>query len=42
MNPSSGGGKVERFGLVEEARRRGVEPIVLEQGDDLTSSLRTQ
>ena len=36
MNPSSGGGKVERFGLVEEARRRGVEPIVLEQGDDLT------
>lgn len=35
MNPSSGGGKVERFGLVEEARRRGVEPIVLEHGDDL-------
>jgi diacylglycerol kinase family enzyme len=36
MNPKSGGGKVERFGLVEEARRRGIEPIVLGQGDDLT------
>jgi len=35
MNPRSGGGKVERFGLVEEARRRGIEPIVLEPGDDL-------
>jgi diacylglycerol kinase family enzyme len=35
MNPRSGGGKVERFGLVEEARRRGIEPIVLEAGDDL-------
>ena len=29
MNPKSGGGKVERFGLVEEARRRGIEPVVL-------------
>jgi diacylglycerol kinase family enzyme len=35
MNPWSGGGKVERFGLVGEARRRGIEPIVLEPGDDL-------
>jgi diacylglycerol kinase family enzyme len=35
MNPKSGGGKVERFNLVEEARRRGVEPIVLAPGDDL-------
>jgi diacylglycerol kinase family enzyme len=35
MNPKSGGGKVERFGLVEEARRRGIEPVVLEPGDDL-------
>ena len=34
MNPRSGGGKVERFGLVEEARRRGVEPVVLAPGDD--------
>jgi diacylglycerol kinase family enzyme len=37
MNPKSGGGKVERFGLVEEARRRGIEPVVLAPGDDLTT-----
>ena len=35
MNPWSGGGKVERFGLVEECRNRGIEPIVLTPGDDL-------
>jgi diacylglycerol kinase family enzyme len=35
MNPKSGGGKVERFQLVEEAKRRGIEPIVLTPGDDL-------
>jgi len=35
MNPRSGGGKVERFHLVEEARRRGIEPVVLGPGDDL-------
>jgi diacylglycerol kinase family enzyme len=35
MNPKSGGGKVARFGLVEEARRRGIEPVVLQPGDDL-------
>jgi diacylglycerol kinase family enzyme len=35
MNPKSGGGKVERFNLVEEARRRGIEPVVLQPGDDL-------
>jgi diacylglycerol kinase family enzyme len=35
MNPRSGGGKVERFHLVEEAKRRGIEPIVLAPGDDL-------
>ena len=35
MNPWSGGGKVAKFDLVREARRRGIEPIVLEQGDDL-------
>ena len=34
-NPRSGGGKVERFHLVEEAERRGIEPIVLAPGDDL-------
>jgi diacylglycerol kinase family enzyme len=35
MNPRSGGGKVERFRLVEEARRRGIEAVVLQPGDDL-------
>ena len=35
MNPWSGGGKVERFALEDEARRRGVTPIVLRRGDDL-------
>jgi hypothetical protein len=35
MNPKSGGGKVERFNLVEEARRRGIDPVVLAPGDDL-------
>jgi diacylglycerol kinase family enzyme len=35
MNPKSGGGKVERFRLAEECRRRGIEPVVLGPGDDL-------
>jgi diacylglycerol kinase family enzyme len=35
MNPRSGGGKVERFHLVQEARRRGIESVVLGPGDDL-------
>jgi diacylglycerol kinase family enzyme len=35
MNPKSGGGKVERFQLIDEARRRGIEPIVLQPADDL-------
>jgi hypothetical protein len=35
MNPKSGDGKVERFNLVEEARRRAIEPVVLAPGDDL-------
>jgi diacylglycerol kinase family enzyme len=35
MNPKSGGGKVERFGLVEESRRRGIDAIVLSPDDDL-------
>jgi diacylglycerol kinase family enzyme len=35
MNPRSGGGAVARFHLAEEARRRGVRPILLEPGDDL-------
>lgn len=35
MNPKSGGGKVEVWDLAGEARRRGVEPILLKPGDDL-------
>jgi diacylglycerol kinase family enzyme len=35
INPRSGGGKAERFGLVDECRRRGIEPVLLEQGADL-------
>jgi diacylglycerol kinase family enzyme len=35
MNRKSGGGKVERFGLVEQCRARGIEPVVLAPGDDL-------
>lgn len=36
MNPTSGGGKVGRFDLAEEARRRGIESVVLGPGDDLS------
>jgi diacylglycerol kinase family enzyme len=35
INLKSGGGKAERFGLAAEARRRDIEPIVLQPGDDL-------
>lgn len=35
MNPKSGGGKVEQFHLPDECRARGIEPIVLQPGDDL-------
>ena len=34
-NPKSGGGKVEKFGLVDLAREQGVEVIILNKGDDL-------
>jgi len=34
-NPWSGGGKVERFGLVELARSLGVETVMLDHGLDL-------
>jgi diacylglycerol kinase family enzyme len=34
-NPWSGGGKVERFGLVERARELGVETVLLDHGLDL-------
>lgn len=35
INPKSGGGKGEEFHLVDEARARGIEPILLEEGNDL-------
>ena len=35
MNPKSGGGKAERFRLEDRCRERGIEPIVLQPGDDL-------
>lgn len=35
MNPRSGGGKAERFDLPARCRERGIEPIVLQPGDDL-------
>jgi diacylglycerol kinase family enzyme len=35
INLASGGGKAERCHLADEARRRGIEPVVLRPGDDL-------
>jgi diacylglycerol kinase family enzyme len=35
MNVKSGGGKAERFHLVDECQKRGIEPIILHHGDDL-------
>ncbi|MBK1787054.1 diacylglycerol/lipid kinase family protein [Prauserella cavernicola] len=35
MNPRSGGGKVTKFDLEAEARRRGIEPVILRLGADL-------
>ena len=35
MNPRSGGGKAARFRLADQCRARGIEPVVLEPGDDL-------
>jgi diacylglycerol kinase family enzyme len=40
MNPHSGGGKVERYNLIDEAKRRGIDPILLEPGDDLAALAR--
>ncbi|HEU4356402.1 MAG TPA: diacylglycerol kinase family protein [Actinomycetota bacterium] len=34
LNLRSGGGKAEGFHLVDECRRRGIEPVVLEPGQD--------
>ncbi len=35
MNPESGNGKVTKLHIVDEARRRGIEPVLLEGGGDL-------
>jgi diacylglycerol kinase family enzyme len=35
INPRSGGGKAERFALVELCQQKGIEPVVLKPGDDL-------
>jgi diacylglycerol kinase family enzyme len=35
VNLKSGGGKAERYDLVTQARRRGIEPVTLQPGDDL-------
>jgi len=35
MNLKSGGGKAEKFRLADECQKRGIEPIVLQPGDDL-------
>jgi diacylglycerol kinase family enzyme len=35
INPSSGGGKAKRFNLLEEAKRRGIEPVFLGPHDNL-------
>jgi len=34
VNLRSGGGKAERFGIVDECTRRGIVPVVLEPGQD--------
>jgi len=41
VNPRSGDGKAARFGLGEQARARGIEPVELGPGDDLESLVRT-
>ena len=41
LNPRSGGGKVVTFDLVNEARRRGIETVLLEPGDDLAEMANT-
>jgi diacylglycerol kinase family enzyme len=40
VNPKSGDGKAGRFGLVDEARARGIETVVLGPGDDLLALAR--
>ena len=37
VNPRSGGGKAQRYDLVGRCRSRGIEPVVMKEGDDLAS-----
>jgi diacylglycerol kinase family enzyme len=37
INPRSGDGKAQRFDLVAHCRARGIEPVVMKEGDDLAS-----
>jgi Diacylglycerol kinase catalytic domain len=37
VNPRSGGGKAQRYDLVAQCRARGIEPVVMKEGDDLAS-----
>ena len=37
VNPRSGGGKAQRYDLVARCRARGIEPVVMNDGDDLAS-----
>ena len=37
INPRSGGGKAQHHHLVDHCRQKRIEPIVLEEGDDLAS-----
>jgi diacylglycerol kinase family enzyme len=41
INPKSGGGKATRFRLADECRARGIEPVVLQPGDDLVQLAET-
>ena len=40
MNLKSGGGKAEHLKLVDECRRRGIEPVILEPGQDWVQRVR--
>jgi diacylglycerol kinase family enzyme len=37
INPRSGDGKAERVGLVGECRARGIEPVLLDRGQDVVA-----
>jgi len=42
MNLKSGDGKAERFHLVDECKRRGIKPVVLEAGMDWLQTVRDE